>query len=144
MKNITHTSWKKKVVKAVIAPMSLGLLLTGCIHQPVVKPLAGASPQEPQGEAVVYCKAKTTLSLKEKLDLINQSGDTFGDAGRGAGSVSDLVRKGDGNSGAETGESIGTTIGMIGAMGALYEDAKGEDQRFQVCMKEKGYMVMGS
>ena len=122
--------------------MSLGLLLTGCIHQPVVKPLAGASPQEPQGEAVVYCKAKTTLSLKEKLDLINQSGDTFGDAGRGAGSVSDLVRKGDGNSGAETGESIGTTYGMIATLDPIDKNDKTEEQRFIVCMKEKGYIVV--
>ena len=143
MKNNTHTSGQKKVVKALIASMSLGLLLTGCIHQPVVKPLAGVSPQEPQAEAIAYCKAKTTLSLKEKLDLINQSGETFGDAGRGAGSVSDLVRKTNGT-GAEAGESIGKTIGMIGAMGALYQNAQAEDQRFQVCLEEKGYMVAGS
>jgi hypothetical protein len=140
MKNITHTSGQKKVVMALIASMSLGLLLTGCMHQPVVKPLAGVSPQEPQAEAIAYCKTKTTLSLKEKLDLINQSGDTFGDAGRGAGSVSDLVRKTNGT-GAEAGESIGKTIGMIGAIGALYKNAQAEDQHFQVCMKEKGYMV---
>jgi len=141
MKNITHTSGQKKVVKALIASMSLGLLLMGCMHQPVVKPLPGISPQEPQAEAIAYCKAKTTLSLKEKLDLINQSGDTLGDAGRGAGSVSDWVTKGDGNSGAEAGESIGKTIGMIGTIGALYKNAQAEDQHFQVCMKEKGYMV---
>lgn len=144
MKNITHTSWQKKVVRALIAPMSLGLMLTGCIHQPVVKPLEGASPQEPQAVAVAYCKATTTLSLKEKLDLINQSGDTFADAGRGAGSVSDLVHKANGNSGAETGESIGKTIGMFAAMGALYQNAQVEDQHFQVCMHEKGYRIIGS
>ena len=144
MKNITHTSWKKKTVRALIAPMSLGLMLTGCIHQPVVKPIAGASPQESQQDAVAYCKAKTTLSLKEKLDLIDQSENTFGIAGRGVGSVSDLVTKAEGDSGAETGESIGKTIGMLGALGALYQNAQAEDQRFQVCLQEKGYMVAGS
>ena len=144
MRNITHTSWKKKVIRALIAPMSLGLMLTGCIHQPVVKPIDGASPQESKKEAVAYCKAKTTLSLKEKLDLISQSRDTFGDAGREAGSMSDLVTKAENNPGAETGESVGKMIGMIGAMGALYQNAQAEDQHFQDCLHVKGYMVIGS
>ncbi len=143
MRNITHTAWKK-IVRTVITSMSLGLLLTGCLHQPVVKPLAGVSPQEPKQVAIAQCKAKTTLSLKEKLDLVDKSRETFGDAGREAGSLSDLATKSVDNSGAETGESVGKTVGMLGAMGALYQDAQAEDARFQVCLYEKGYMVMGS
>ena len=59
--------------------------------------------------------------------------------------MSDLVRKGDGNSGAETGESIGKTVGIDRGDGLRFiKMANSEDQRFQVCMQEKGYMVMGS
>ena len=144
MRNITHTSWKNKMVKGFIAPMSLGLLLTGCVHQPVVKPITGVSPQQPQEEAVAYCKATTTLSLKAKLDLVNQTRDPFGDAGQEAGLVSDVITKDEESTGAKTGKNAGKTFGTIVAFGALYQDAKAEDQRFQVCMHKKGYMVIAS
>ncbi len=55
----------------------------------------------------------------------------------------DLVTKADKNRGAETGESIGKTIGIFGAGFALYQNAQAEDQRFKVCLQEKGYRVMG-
>jgi hypothetical protein len=32
---------------------------------------------------------------------------------------------------------------MIAAVGALVEDAELEDQRFQDCLQEKGYMISG-
>jgi hypothetical protein len=73
------------------------------------KPLAEV-PAEPMEEAVAYCEAKTSLSLKEMLEVINQSRETFGGVGRAVGSVSDSVRKGDGNREAKTGESVEKTI----------------------------------
>jgi hypothetical protein len=143
MRTITDILWKKRVVRTFMTPMTLGLLLTGCLHHPLVKPIDEASPQDSQQEAVAYCKAKTTLSLKEKLDLIDQSKNTFGDAGQGAGNVSDLVAKDDDNSGAVIGRSIGETVGVIGALGALYHHAEAEEQHFQICLQDQGYMVSG-
>lgn len=143
MRNSTNISWKNKLFMGWIFSMGLGLIM-GCIHQPVVKPIAENSPKGGQQEAVAYCRAKTTLSMQETLDLINQSQDTFGEAGRDAGSMSDLVTKTDNNTGAQAGESVGKVIGLIGAMGALFQNRQAEDQRFQACLYEKGYLVTDS
>ena len=144
MRNIIHTSSKQKVFRGFVAPMFLGLMLSGCIHQPVVKPIAGVSPQEPKQDAITQCKAETTLSLKEQLDLINKSLETFGDTGREAGTVSDIITKDDKNSGAKTGENVGKSLGTVLAVGALVQDAQEKDDRFQVCMHKKGYDVIES
>lgn len=143
MRNSTNISWKNKFFMGWISSMSLGLIM-GCSHHPVVKPIAENSPKGGEQEAVAYCRAKTTLSMQETLDLINQSRETFGDAGREAGSMSDLVTKADNNTGAQAGESVGKVIGLVGALGALYQSGQSEDQRFQACLYEKGYLVTDS
>jgi hypothetical protein len=109
-----------------------------------VKPIAGASPEKSQEEAVRYCETKTTLSLKEQINLINDSRKTFGGAGKDAGVVSDSITKDDDNTGAKTGEAIGSTLGVLAATGAIYQESQTEDIRFEICMEEKGYKVISA
>ncbi|WNM57851.1 hypothetical protein [Candidatus Nitrospira allomarina] len=142
MRNSTNISWKNKFLMGWISSMILGLIM-GCSHHPVVKPMAENFSKGGEQEAIAYCQAKTTLSLQETLDLINQSQETFGNAGREAGSMSDLVTKADNSTGAQAGKSVGKVIGLIGALGALYQSGQAEDQRFQACLSEKGYLVSG-
>ena len=144
MRNITHTSWKKKIVRTVIASMSLGLLLTGCIHQPGFKPIAGVSPQEPKQEAERQCRAEATSSMEEKFDRYKKTIDTHGEAGREAGTISDSITKDDDDSGARTGKAVGNIIGMIAGAHELYQKTQAEHKDLKVCMHEKGYDVIGS
>ena len=144
MRHITYTPWKRKVVTGLIAPMSLAFLFAGCGHQPIVKPLSGVTPVDSQEDAVRYCKAETTSSWTEKFELLKKSQDTLAGAGRDAGSVSDLVTKDQNHAGTQTGESVGNVLGTIGGIAAIIQNDKIEDQRFAVCMEEKGYRVIQS
>jgi hypothetical protein len=144
MRNSTHVSRMNTTVRAFLVPLCMGLLLSGCFLQRSAKSDAEVAQEAPREKAERYCEAKTSLSLKEQLELINNSRDMFAGTGKDAGGVSDLITKDDDNTGARTGEKVGSFLGVIVATGAIIQESQMEDIRFEICMEEKGYKVISA
>ena len=141
MKRHIHTSEKKHFITTTSVFMSAWLVMMSCSHRLLVEPIAGDSQQDSSQQVVAYCEAETTSTLMDKIKFIKDSSDTFANMGKKAGTTSDLITNSDDDTGANTGESVGTILGLGLGIKAIYDENSREEHQMKQCLHERGYQV---